>query len=53
MDENLALREVQLADNEVGRRFYSVLKSSLRKIGYRATYCSIASGTFEGLSRSL
>ena len=49
-DQNWALREVQLAFNEVDSPFFSYFKIPLRITGQESTYGSTASRTFEGLS---
>jgi len=48
MERNWALREVQLAFDEVDRLFYSRFESYLRMIGQGPTYWSKASRTLEG-----
>jgi len=48
MDRNLALREVQLALDEVDCPFFSYFISSLSITGQGSEYGSTASGTFEG-----
>jgi len=48
MDRNSALREVQLAFDEVDRLFCSCFESQLKMIGQGPTYWSKASRTFEG-----
>jgi len=48
MDRNWALREVQLAFDEVDRLLCSSFESKLRMIGQGPTYWSKASRTFEG-----
>jgi hypothetical protein len=48
MDWNWALREVQLAFNEVNLPFFSRFESWLRMLGQGPTYCSMASCIFEG-----
>jgi len=48
MDWNYTLREVQLAFNEVDRRFFSRFESYLRMICQGRTYWSNASRTIEG-----
>jgi hypothetical protein len=50
MDRNWALREVQLAFNEVVSAFFSYFKSSLRITGQGSTYASTANRIFEGIS---
>ena len=47
MDQNLALREVQLALNGVDSPFFSYFKSSLRITGQESAYGSISRRTFE------
>jgi hypothetical protein len=49
-DRNWAMREVQLAFDEVDIQFISYFKSSLRIIGQGLTYWSMASWTVEGSS---
>jgi len=48
MDWNWALRDVQLAFNEVDRLFLSTIESYLWMIGHGTTYWSKASRIFEG-----
>jgi len=48
VDRNWALREVQLAFNEVDRLLCSCFESELRMIGQGPTYWSKASHSFEG-----
>jgi hypothetical protein len=48
MDQNWALREVQLAFDEVDRLFGSCFESYLQMIGQGPTYWSKVSRTFEG-----
>jgi len=47
MDRYWALREVQLAVDEVDGLLYSYSESSLKTIGQGSTYCWKASHTFE------
>jgi len=48
MDHNWALREVQLAFDDVDRLFGSRFESQLMMIGQGPTYWSKVSRTFEG-----
>jgi len=50
MDRNWALREVQLAFDEVDSPFFSYFECSLRITGQWSAYGSTASWTFEGSS---
>jgi len=50
IDRNWALREVQLAFDEVDSPFLSYFESSLRITDQQSTYGSTASWTFEGSS---
>jgi hypothetical protein len=50
IDLNWALREVQLAFDEIDSLVLSYLKSSLRITGQGSAYGSMASRTFEGSS---
>jgi len=52
MDPNWAMREVQLAFDEVNSLFFLYFISKLRIIGQGSTYCSKASPTFEGSAGS-
>jgi len=52
MYQNWALREAQLAFDEVDSPFYSYSESSLRITGQGSTYWSTPSQTFEGSSWS-
>jgi hypothetical protein len=52
LDRNWALREVQLAFDEVDRLLCSCFESYLRMIGQGPTYWSKASRTFEGRAGS-
>jgi len=53
MDRNWALRDVQLAFDEVDSPFYSHFESSLRITGQGSAYGSTASRTFERSSWSI
>jgi hypothetical protein len=48
MDPNWALREVQLASNEIDRMFCSTFESQLRMISQGPTYWSNGSRAYEG-----
>ena len=50
LDQNWALREVQLAFNEVDSPFFSYFEISLKLTGQGSTYGSTASRTFVGSS---
>jgi len=52
MDRNWALRDVQLAFDEVDSPFFSYFESSLRITGQGSAYGTTASWTFEGSSCS-
>jgi len=48
MEQNVALREVQVAFDEVDHLFFSLFECYLGMLGQGPTFCSKASGTFEG-----
>jgi len=52
MDRNWAMREVQIAFDEVNSLFFFYFNSSFRIIGQGSTYWSKASHALEGSSRS-